>query len=120
MSKPCWEEEWNRLPMIDDEFERIVFRGNATLSDIRTKPNRVGIFERAEDARLAACAPAMARLLLNYYEQGVCVDLGDEDAGPECPECRSQNTKVVRNMKEIVHNDQCALEAVLRSAGVVE
>jgi len=86
-----WEETWRAGGMAP----RFVFKGDALAADY------VGEMDDADRARLAACAPEMARVLHEVEWHG-------EDGG--CPSCAA--------MRVQGHFDGCRLEALLRKAGV--
>lgn len=66
--------------------------------------------ERAARARLAAQAPAMARMLLEH--QWVSQEGDRGYLAPACPQCEEYQSNG--------HRSDCALVAVLRAAGVID
>ena len=105
-----WEETWevgpagieteNRIPVLVDEF---------------------GVFENA-DARLAAAAPELVRALLEV--EWVDVDIGEGDAPhyvSSCPWCFGYERPLWIGHKDgHGHAPDCARQAALRKAGVIE
>ncbi len=96
MTKP-WEETWT------DE----------TIFEIGDPSIIRGIHDRSDDERrrLAAQAPAMARLLLKLGAQWGLTD----DGYRRCASCEAEGHAV----NPVPHTPDCELVAVLRSAGVL-
>lgn len=95
--------------------------------DMSDLHNAVG-FDGAEmhraRARLAAAAPAMARLLVDL-EWGADICIGyDNITALGCPSCgglqHDPGTRADFDHHTVGHDPDCALVAVLRAAGVME
>ncbi len=71
---------------------------------------------RPDVARLAAQAPAMARLLLDLHTEGHLTSTGSR----ECVSCASTwRERITGKPYEPRHYDSCELATVLRAAGVL-
>lgn len=98
MSK-AWEEEW-------EASDRCVIINNGKAFATPTFPSQ-------EHAKLAAQAPAMARLLLEYeWHQGSADSEMSERRYGLCPECWQSRGEG--------HSTKCELAQVLRAAGVLD
>lgn len=117
MTKP-WEEDWSykREGYSGDATEHVVTPGNQ--AHFGWVDGLGGAYGQSSDdadagrARLAAQAPAMARLLL-AVEWSASVDLGDE-LEPCCPCCHKMH-----HNGSGTHATDCELVTVLRDAGVL-
>lgn len=113
MTKP-WEENWrlddaNPVVRLHDNEPIAEFEGDEDLGD--SEQNYEQNYERdMARARLAACAPEMARLLLELE----CVDLH----GNRCPCCTATQFRRSQVDYELIHKDGCEWLALMKKAGV--
>lgn len=110
MTKPH-EETWT----FDEKFGRV----ECVTPDVDGEPlysRRLEVSHLPETGRLAAQAPAMARLLLDLYTEGHVTQTGSR----ECVSCScTWRERITGKPYEPRHYDRCELAAVLRAAGVL-
>lgn len=137
--RKVWEEEWRVHPQ---HSERVCHRADPNWEDERAPHGTFcGEYMRLKSAdwpevtaraRLAACAPEMARMLVELERVGWSDDIGCPSCGAESPDVLERlermypNTRLAHGMtrKELIQNGghmpDCRLLALLRKAGVHE